>query len=210
MGDFLEHPLVHPAKLGSVHAVVFAQLVPHIVDADQNADDVGPQVDAVPLDTGVQIHHPGCRRMPRFKKLVAAGLLGAQLGGHQQRVAAAPAPGRQPPPAAGGVAFGVPEHPLLCHADHVCAVHIGDGIAGKQNAKFLHSEQILHVFTGPWLPDFFPIIPPESPARKPETGNVAGGFLYASPLFQVENLKPKKPPAARSYFEALFQVKSHI
>ena len=58
MGDFLEHPLVHPAELGSVHAVVFAQLVPHIVDADQNADDVGPQVDAVPLDTGVQIHHP--------------------------------------------------------------------------------------------------------------------------------------------------------
>ena len=58
MGDFLEHPLVHPAELGGVHAVVFAQLVPHVVDANQNADDVGPQVDAVPLDTGVQIHHP--------------------------------------------------------------------------------------------------------------------------------------------------------
>ena len=127
LGDLLEHALVDPAELGGVHAVVVAQLVPHVVDADHNADHIGAQVDAVHLDAGVQVHHPVAGDAP-VQKFIAAGFLGAELGGSQQGVS-------HPQHAVGGglalLSGKGRVQPSLHGPDHVRAVHVGDGIPGE-------------------------------------------------------------------------------
>ena len=49
---------VGPVKLGVVHAVASAQLVPDVVDADQDAQVIGREVYKVAPDAGVDVHDP--------------------------------------------------------------------------------------------------------------------------------------------------------
>ena len=83
--DLLEQQVVNHKVLVRVHAVMAAYLVPHVVYAYQYGQHVGLQVDYVPLDAGVHVHHPVAAH-GAVDHVVHAGIVHAQPALHERRI----------------------------------------------------------------------------------------------------------------------------
>jgi len=115
--------------------IFIADLEGRIVDADHDAQHIGPQIDAIRLDAGIQIHDPMAGDAA-VEDLIGAGRFVIQLCTDQRDVSGSPH----------GIAAGLDllrrrmadfRHDLAHGANLLRAQGVGDGVAGKQNA-FAH------------------------------------------------------------------------